>query len=111
CWQMYLKTTILVASGHQNRRLQVHLPAVALPPAAGPEVLVDPSPQLRVEGTLAAELQRAAQPLGQQGGGFDRATAGVTAVEWEHHVRTMVARLGCRREGMRLTARPDSVMI
>src|SRR6266545_2513240 len=44
-------------AGHEDRRLQVHLPTVALPPAGGSKVLLDPPPELELEDVVVAELE------------------------------------------------------
>src|SRR5207249_12074296 len=44
-------------TGDEDRRLQVHLPAVASPPAGGPEELVDSPPKLELEGVIRSELE------------------------------------------------------
>src|SRR5207247_10654466 len=45
------------AAADEGPRLQVHLPAVALPPAGGSEVRVDPSPELELDGIVVPELE------------------------------------------------------
>ena len=44
-------------TGHEDRRLQVHLPAVALPPAGGPKILGESPPKLELEGAVRPEFE------------------------------------------------------
>src|SRR4029450_12677662 len=44
-------------TGEGDRRLQVHLPAVAAPPAGDLEILVDSSPKLDLEGAIRPEFE------------------------------------------------------
>src|SRR5260370_42684774 len=43
--------------GEEDGRLQVHLPAVAWPAAGGSEILLDPTPQLELEGVVVRKFQ------------------------------------------------------
>ena len=51
----------------QDRRLHVHLPAVALASAGGREVLRDPLPQRELEGRIAREAEGFDRGLGPGG--------------------------------------------
>src|SRR4030095_398427 len=44
-------------TGEEDRRLQIHLPAVAAPPAGDLEILVDSSPKLDLEGAIRPEFE------------------------------------------------------
>src|SRR5205814_6856805 len=44
-------------AGSEDGRLQVHLPAVTLPAAGRPEILVDPTPELELEPVVGREFQ------------------------------------------------------
>ncbi len=43
--------------GKNDRRFQVHLPAIALPPAGGSEEIINPSPHFHLKTGVLAELR------------------------------------------------------
>jgi hypothetical protein len=54
-------------AGGEDRRLHVHLPTVALPPAGGSEIFVDPPPELELEGSIVTELEASSRGCGSNG--------------------------------------------
>src|SRR4029453_9753796 len=58
-------------AGEKDRCLQVHLPAVALPAAGRPEILLDPPPELELERAVGTELEASSRGCGPDGRAID----------------------------------------
>src|SRR5713226_7986786 len=54
-------------AGEEDGRLHIHLPTVALPLAGGSKMLLDPPPELALEGIVVPELEASCRFCGSKG--------------------------------------------